>query len=202
MTDSYTIFDYIVKDENSLTALLCNYLRFDFFRTEILNLFQIPADIKKNITYDDFSIQYSIGEHGRPDLTIVNKDLAVYVEIKTNDFRSVTDNQPSGYLASLQKAKVKHKKLVFLIPENYYYTEAIEEKANKAKDISIQTITWNDIIDVIHSKKLNEIYPLFHEYLTFLEYYFKPKKIIFMPKELETTFNADFANGLDKTLHP
>lgn len=203
MTENYSIFDNIVKDENSLTALFCNYLRFEQFRNVFLHLLKISDELKEKINYEDFNIQYSIGEHGRPDLTIINNDIAIYVEIKTNQFRGFTDNQPTGYIKSLLKAKVEHKKLVFLIPENYHYIDNINVKIKETIDnekIEIIIIYWEHIIDIITNNDLHREDKLFKEYLDFLEYYFKPQKIIFMPNELSNVFNVDLANGLDKIL--
>lgn len=203
MVEKFSIFDNLVKDENSLTALFCNYLRFDLFRDEFLNVLNVPNEFKKKTNYYDFNIQYSLGEHGRPDLTIVNDDIAIYIEIKTNQFRGVTDNQPSGYIKSLLKTKAKHKKLVFLIPENYHYRDHINEKIKETigyEKIEVVIINWESIIDIISKNELNKNNNLFQEYFDFLEYYFKPQKIKFMPAELSSVFNVDLANGFDKIL--
>jgi hypothetical protein len=196
-----SIFDSIVKDENSLTELLLNYLQFDFFRFKIIEKIGIPNQVKDSLSYYDFSTQYSIGKHGRPDLTIINEKIAIHFEVKTNNFRSLTNNQPLGYLKSLDKQNAKFKKLIFLIPENYYYADSIELRIAKSpKNVKIQILTWHEIIDIILINKFHLNYPLFNEYLNFIESYFKPKKIIFMTNELQSLNNSDFAKGLDKVL--
>jgi hypothetical protein len=198
---NFTIFDDVAKDENTLTALLRNYLRHPAFSNDVLKLFGAADESLSDKNFSNVKIQYSIGENGRPDLTFITGDTAIYVEIKTNNFRGITDNQPLGYINGLIKEKVKHRKLVFLIPEDYYYTDLIEQKlVDKPKEVNVSILYWEKIIDIIVALDLHNSNLLFKEYHAFLEYWFKPKKIIFMPTEIKKVFDLEFANGIDKTI--
>lgn len=199
MQESFSIFDGIVNDENRLTALLYNFLRDDLFRNEFLNILNIPLDLQKDITYSKFHLQYSIGELGRPDLAIETSDLLIYIEIKTNDFRSLTNNQVTGYLTSLRKRSARHKQYIFLIPSDYRHMDSIDDIPGNSSDITVSKTTWENIIHIIHKNKLIQKDPLFQQYSTFLNLYFVPNKIQFMEKELAMTYDTSFAAGIDKT---
>lgn len=203
MKDTNSVFDNIVKNENSFTELFYNYLKFSVFRNIFLDLITFDF-VKENIKYSQFDTQYSVSKFGRPDLVIINNDVEILFEIKVYN-TSLTPNQPTSYYKHLKtKSKKKYKGLILVAPDNYYDIERYKKellKINDSKDkIFTQIIYWNDIVRQLEKKDIPEISPLFKEYSNFLTTWFQMKSIFLNSLNATTMFGKEFPDSLYKTL--
>jgi hypothetical protein len=203
LKDTSSVFENIVKNENSFTELFYNYLKFGVFKSIFLELIDFDFD-KGSIKYSDFDTQYSVSKFGRPDLVLINDELEILFEIKVYN-TSLTANQPTSYYKHLKsKSKKKYKALILLAPDDYYDIERYRNElliVNDNEDkIFTQIIYWNEIVRQIEKKDITEISPLFKEYSNFLTSWFQMKSIFFDSLNATTMFGKEFPDGLYKTL--
>ncbi|HUM98582.1 MAG TPA: hypothetical protein PK275_12060 [Chitinophagaceae bacterium] len=203
MKDTNSVFDNIVKNENSFTELFYNYLKYGVFRTLFLDLIEFNFD-KENTKYSDFDTQYSISKFGRPDLAILNDELEVLFEIKVYN-TSLTANQPTSYYKHLKStSKKKYKGLILIAPDNCYDIERYKTELLKINEketqIFTQVIYWNDIVRQIEKKDIPQISPLFKEYSSFLTTWFQMKSTFLDSLNATTMFGKEFPDSLYKTL--
>ncbi len=197
-----TIFDKIVTTENSFSELFKSFLRFKFFRQSFLRMIAIELN-QDNLEYEDFDTQYTLPDHGRPDLALIKDDVEILFEIKVYN-TTLTENQPKGYYTYLSKnCKAKTKGLILIIPENYYnqkyYDDCLQSMKNDEDNIYTQTITWESIIKIITDNEINEISPLFLEYSDFVDTWFSVSSIYFDSLNVTTMFGKQFPESLQKT---
>ena len=203
MKETSSIFDNIVKNENSFTELFYNYLKYGVFRVLFLELLELDFD-KGNIKYSNFDTQYSVSKFGRPDLALLNDELEILFEIKVYN-TSLTQNQPSSYYKHLRtKTKKKIRALILIVPDNYYDIERYKRELSIINDnrdeIFTQIIYWNDIVRHIEKKDIPEISPLFKEYSNFLTTWFQMKSTFLDSLNITTMFGKEFPDSLYKTL--
>jgi len=120
------LFYRVAKDENSTTEILCNLMNFKIFREKFLAIFLSPELINK-ISFEDFETQVRLNE-GQPDIIIENEIIKVIIEIKTEKYTTLTDNQPEGYINNLLTQKIENKWLIFILPKGYIYEKNITDK--------------------------------------------------------------------------
>lgn len=191
------IFDKLVYNENTLTELLRNMLRFDDFRRIFLNLIEHP---NQEINFEHISAQQGI-TNGRPDLIISNNQVDIYIEIKIQD-AFLTDNQPLGYLKSLHSRKSKkYRSLVLLIPSDYKHLSEYKNRLDAwntlvSDDIATKIITWTDLIHVIQQFQLHSGNPILAEFTNLLKQWFEPKRIILGPTFHHIMFDKNTAHAL------
>jgi hypothetical protein len=191
-----TIFDNLIKNENTFTEAFKNYMKFDPFRESFINL--IDLDIPKDeISFNNFSTQVTT-DHGRPDLAISTKSIELYIEIKVWDTK-LTENQPSGYLKELGKSEKKNKGLILLIPEGYGYEDNYEKRKKECNSsIKTQTITWSVFLKKLIS--INSENPIIKEFITLLKEWFEPKPIIINDKFKIVMNNPEIPKSLESLI--
>lgn len=148
-----TVFNNISpENENSVTEILASLFRKEKFRKILFNFFQIKDNDAETFVIET---QQNYGDNGRPDLIIKSTNTRIFIENKIFDKTSLTNNQPKGYLEELSKASEKNKKLIFLIPKNYFYRPKLNKRIREYSEIRLCEIkNWSDLIDVL--KKENK----------------------------------------------
>ena len=196
----HTIYDNLIKDENSLTEALRNNLKIKSFRDVFLDNMGIDWIDNDSISFEDIETQVRIGIHGQPDLVIRTKDIEILIEIKVYDTQT-TSNQPNGYLAYLNTIDRNFKALVFLVPDGYFQIREIKMKLEENRDnCDSSIVTWNSLINLINRKELAAFNSLLTEFQTFLANWFLPTKQIFTQNNTNCMFSKDFGESLEKTL--
>ena len=201
-----TIFENIIKDENSLTEAFRNFLRFPAFRNLFLDLIDWGILNEHEVVFEDFETQISIDEYGKPDMRLLTSEIELLIEVKV-DNANTTPNQPNGYLNYLNvKSTREHKGLVFLVPKDYYYLGSYEKeqnewlKSNSVPDIFTNTIFWFQIIDEIENQNLPEFSTLFKEFNNLLTLWFKPEIINFTHQNISIMFSKEIPQTITKLL--
>ena len=110
------IFFGLIKNENSMTELFCNFLQFKSFRDTVLGLFLEKNELN-SIKFEDIDTQCSLPNNkGRPDMIISNDSVKILFELKTEVDTPLTENQPFSYLEYLRTISSKTKWLIFFTP--------------------------------------------------------------------------------------
>lgn len=147
------IFDSIVKEENNLSDLLFNCLKYD----ELRKAFTSFLGIEKECEHKDFQRELFLGNNGRCDLAIQNIFVYCLIEIKVYD-TSLSDNQRINYLRHLDTIEDNiEKQLYFLIPKDYTHKEELLSE-------KIKLVFWEDFIEFIPDSS-NEVIKEFKQYL-------------------------------------
>lgn len=192
------IFDNIITNENSLTELFKNYLRFKIFREAFVNLV-IPDIDKTEIIHDYFQTQFYTDKNGIPDLVLSTDEYEYVFEIKVHN-TSLTNNQPLGYLDYLKNVDKPNKGLFLIAPENYIYKKEFFDKLNNnlkdSDNIKRGFVSWQSIMKLISANELNETSQLFSEYLYYLNYWFKTIEIDKL--NLNIMFSKEFPDSINK----
>ena len=209
------IFYGLVTNENSTTELFCNLFQFKPFKTAILELF-LERDLIERIKFDDCRTQQRLDECGCPDLIISNDEVEIIFEVKIGD-TSLTDNQPKGYLKHFEKPEItqkKHKWLILLIPDDYYYKEEwgrrVPMKIKKEMwlervpivlpniDIKIYKIYWTQVIHQIEEYDLPSFSQYFNDFVALLKRWFEREPIIFTNREVKLMFSDEVPKVVTK----
>jgi len=198
-----TIFDGIVRNENSFTELFKNFLRFKPFRQAFLDLIEIEIDTNQ-LSHEDFDTQFTISKFGRPDLVLSTDDVEILFEIKVYN-TILTENQPKGYYTYLKgESKEKLKGLILVAPKNYYdfqtYSCNLKEIENVEDHIYTDVIHWEDISKIITNNELEKISPLFDEYSKFIINWFQLRPVFYDSLNTTTMFGTHFPESLKKTI--
>ena len=195
MSERRHIFYNVVKDENSLTELLRNFLEYALFRQlffqQVLKLpeVQVPAA-------DEITTQRRLSDHGQPDIYIGTKDADIFIEVKVNNV-GLTDAQPAQYLEYLLESKKKHKQLFFLLPNGYWHKPEIERRekefyhAHPGQNSLVSILSWNDVIHLIDQYDLHRVSPLFADFRTLLKSWFEPPVVILNAHLIHRMFDKD-----------
>lgn len=192
------IFDNIVTNENSLTELFRNFLRFKIFREAFVNLVILNID-KSEIIHDDFQTQFYTANNGIPDLVLSTEDYEYVFEIKVHN-TGLTNNQPLGYLDYLRSIDKPNKGLFLIAPENYIYKNVFFDRlVGNIKDtdnVKVEFISWQSVMKLITDNELDETSPLFSEYLYYLNYWFKTIEIDKLNSNI--MYSKDFPDSINK----
>lgn len=192
-----TIFDNIVKDENTFTELFKNLLGFKAFRLAFLDLLKIEFS-KEEIESERFFTQKNT-DNGRPDLILSTDEILIFFEVKVWN-TNLTNNQPAGYLKALEKADQKVKCLVLLIPDHYVHLDEFNRSKEESNSkIETQVIRWNDVSRQMDKLELFDGNPILQEYRNLLKEWFEPEPIILNDKFMETMFTSKTPESLVTT---
>lgn len=203
MRHEETIFDGVIRNENSFTELFKNFLRFKSFRKAFLKLIEFPFD-KDEIVFDNFDTQFSTSKFGRPDLALITDEIEILFEIKISN-TELTKNQPAGYYNYLKTlGEEKTKGLVLMTPEYYYdtnnYIKILEKAKSNDEEIYTQIIHWETISKVITDLEIEIISPLFQEYSNLLNRLFQLKPSYLDTLNASTMFDKKFPESLQNTM--
>lgn len=214
-----TIFNNIVKDENDFTQLLCNMMQFKEVREAFLSLIDINEEKQKNINFEHFETEYSLGDNGRVDLAILTDTIITFVEVKIND-APLQDNQPAtsdkenwkGYLESLNNDYQEFEQiLVFLTKENYSHLDEwknrtkIWKKKHKNSGIELKEISWEKLCTKLDEKyqqnqeKFGEI-GVYSDFRKLLKDWFEVEPIILNKEILDKMKNKNLAQVIESIL--
>lgn len=142
--------------ENSATYILVSNFKGSMRLQAFVGYLGLP-DIKlsKNAVFEDGTHYIfntpSVKVQGEPDMYILDKSkkVLILIENKIKEDRTLEPAQTSenGYLAIIKDyiADGYDARLVYLIPENYYYLSDLEKLKNKHTEISI--VTWNNFFN-------------------------------------------------------
>lgn len=182
------IFDSIVKEENSLSDLLYNCLKYDEFR----NVFLEFLGITTTCAHDDFEREYYLGENGRCDLVVENSELLNLIEIKVYD-TGLTDNQPHNYIKYIEDYDSnKKKQLHFLLPKKYSHISVLIEAQQQGK---LQIVYWEDLLTLI--PETNEV---LKEFKSFLKSWFYMSLRTINDTELTLLTDKNFSTAISKLM--
>ena len=200
--ESRSIFSNIVKDENSMTELLCNFLHHKRFRDILFSSF-LNKNETELINNEDIKTQEILPlENGRPDLIVDNGAINVLFEIKTGN-ASLTRNQPTSYLKHLSDMPGK-KWLIFILPKNYFMLDHLKDKAKlflkRHPNTRIKTsyIYWEDIIDILKKHDLDDSHEAFVDFLGLLQNKFIISKVILDREEVNIMYDKKSGQTLAK----
>jgi hypothetical protein len=204
MKETVNIFNSIVCNENTFTELLVNMLGYKTFR-DLFIKFALPSVETKNITHSNISTQVSYGNN-RPDIVICTDEYEIFIEIKTSNTTTLTNNQPENYYKTLVTSKAKFRALVFLHPNNYNHLDNYTERLEKVKkhttenDIYTNELTWSNFYDKIIDAELNIWNPIIQEFCNLLQDWFIPKKITITNSNLINMFTTETAKTIRKII--
>jgi hypothetical protein len=211
------IFYNVLKNETSLTEVMCNLMSYKTFRDlfiELVNTKRTEENILKNslISYDNFGTEKDFGDDkdcckereeddnkiGRGDLILNYNEENIIFELKVEKFTKLTKNQPSGYLCYLknQNQNAYNDKLYFILPKGYMHIEDIYSKwlhydSSYSKELikNRNIIYWEDILDEIKERELHKINPIIEAFCEILDYrWFYMKPFYFSENEIEFIF--------------
>ncbi len=200
--EEHTIYENLIKDENSLIEALLNNFKIKSFRDAFLENIKLDWIEKDEIVFEDFESQRRLkgGDFGQPDLSITTQSIEILIEIKVYDTQT-TDKQPSGYLKYLNESNKDHKALIFLVPEGYFKTREITKKFDNSRiDCDKVIITWHSLINLIINKELNKYHLLLNEFFSFLSNWFLSSRQVLTRHETRDMYSKDFASGFEKIL--
>lgn len=189
-----SIFDGVIKSENSFTELFTNFLKYKPFRDAFLLKIGVH---KSSATFDHshFNTQNSLGDYGIPDLYILNEECEILIEIKVTNIPR-TNNQPNGYFNFLKLSDKSEKHLVFITPKYYYdldtYNNEVSLLKQDCNNVCTSILFWEDISEIIFQNELNKISPLFSEYNLFIDNWFNLTKITFDTNLINMLYSKDF----------
>ncbi|MGH9717978.1 MAG: hypothetical protein ACRD4R_14805 [Candidatus Acidiferrales bacterium] len=195
MTES--IFDGLVSDENSMTLLLRNMMRYPAFLEPFLSTFLSEADASR-ITDSDVHTQERLRDFGQPDMLIRTGELCALIEVKFTEGRGCTANQPKGYLAYLQKlTSVPKRWLVFLVPKDSICHEEIRRDLEQGRahygNIQTKVVDWENILGILNRIDPKVRDPLVEQFRKLLDGRFGP--VAFSREESRMLVSDDFAKA-------
>jgi len=196
--DEVSIFENVLKYENAVTELLCNFMRYRLFRDEFLSLIGVEDKYHSNVLYHHFYTQViPEGMNGIPDLWIENEDLTIFVEIKTTPWCCLTYYQRNEYLSYLENKCKKQVCLYILIaPEHYQYKQQWKETVKSAKNCKF--ISWTNIYNHLRDLDLAEVSGIFREFLLYLRSNMMIPDLSLTPGECKMLFNKETPFALEK----
>ncbi len=167
------IFYRAVKgDENSVTELFCNLMATKYIRDAILYGLGIDEKAIPLIRYEDISTQTKIDDCGIPDIVIENREVYIYIEVKTNPFTEVQQSQLTSYPKKIKNSEKSYSQLVFLIPSNYrHYHELnniITDGHDKNRGINIKN--WDYLLEYLYNLEIDKNSSSVKEVLDFIQH--------------------------------
>lgn len=207
MDRDQNIFYKLVNDENSTTELLCNLMRFASFRCAFLARLLPGTCFSDQIEHAVVDTQITLDSgNGRPDVVINDDRIYVLVEIKTDLYCTLTENQPDGYVSHLLGLTKDYEErwLVFLVPKGWIYENIIKNKFRHIKAdssssrINTSILYWEDVLEIIEESDLKELNPFFNDFHEMLVSWYRPKPIKFTKEEVDMMFTNEIPNVLEK----
>ena len=168
MSRHHSVFYKLVTDENSTTQLLCNLLQFDDFRVAFLQLILPGIDLAE-VKWGHIRPQIRYLNSGQPDIQIRNERVFVLIEVKVTADRDCTD-QPSRYIELLREQKEPIRRLVFLVPSNWFKLDKLRQDFQTLQSVGVETsvVTWKGVMKMIeeHSHAFDQGKPFVEEFHT------------------------------------
>ncbi|MDJ1493682.1 PD-(D/E)XK nuclease family protein [Cytophagaceae bacterium DM2B3-1] len=204
MNGERNIFFNLVKDENSFTELLCNFLTIIPLFKQIFFHDFLKLDLHALPATDEIVTQRRLADKGQPDMYIGREDIEILIEIKINN-TFLTDSQPEKYLTHIQQSEKKYKKLIFIIPERYSHQADLRSRAvnfcilqNLVCEQYLSIHNWNELIQLIHHYELDQLNPLFKHFQSLLKSWFEPPFISLKHTQIQYMFNHEIPSVLLK----
>jgi hypothetical protein len=193
------VFHNIVTDENSTTELLCNLLQFDDFRVRFLQLI-LPGVDSSEVVWDHIETQIDHGDFGRPDIQIQNGSVLALIEVKVVASLDTTANQPLGYMNFLLTQNEPTRRLVFLVPSDWFKLKEFRQELQRLGTDAVQThvFTWDDVVNMIdaHVHAFDMGKPFIEEFKELLVDRVAPKPVAFTSEEIEMLFSKQVPSVL------
>ncbi len=162
----------VLKDENHVTELFCNLLKYKYVRDSVLRFFTfkvsyLPID---SIEYEHIDTQKKIEENNkRPDIEINNKACRCFFEIKTDKNRKLEKSQTTDYLNELSKNKKENQAvfMIYLVPKNYKFEEDIKGAIDQKK-VHANLFYWEDLLKHVEDFELEKSNIFISEFKSFI----------------------------------
>lgn len=220
---SENIFQRLIRNEDSMTELLCGLLSYKPIRDIVIKLFTFEKLSAYDVTYEDVDTQKIINGV-RPDILIeIDNKICIVVENKIYPWTPLTKNQPKEYLSYILNGNFSHGYLVLLTPSCYYNIKEIknrienfidknekchitEKSETKFEILNTKSnnkliccfLTWEDIINKINLSELSKLNNYIDDFLKLLCSYFA--KIELTCSEVAKMYDKNTAEGLPKIL--
>ena len=187
------IFDGLVRNENTLTELLCNLSKYLGFRRVLTEGINAALGLEC-LVYgpDEITSQERDPSAGQPDIRIDSSDTLILIECKVDNC-GLTSKQIEEYPKLIGSSKKKHSGLLFLVPEDYQHIDIIQDiiERHKGQAGFISISTWNNLIARLCYYGLAETNDIFKDFLDLLGQWFEPISIDFTKGELDMLFNKE-----------
>lgn len=200
------IFYRLAAGEDATTELLCNFLQYAAFRRVLLPKLFPGSDNCDRIEYEDIDTQFHAGVCGRPDIVVKTTGFCGYVEVKIDEYRGTTANQPVGYLDHLKNENEHSSEnwLTFLTPKGWMHRQTVEEAIAQFKtehdlqNVKTSFFTWEEMICLIEENDLNRLNVAFADFHRLLVQRYRPQPVKFNYKEMTTMFTKEIPESLQK----
>ena len=164
------IFYRLVKNEDTLTELVCNLLRYQVFRdmlTVVIN--DALALDETSFTFHDVSSQRGAGKGGRPDVRIENDNCCILLECKVRN-SPLTPAQRTAYRKVLGLSDAHTKGVVFVVPEGYFQMPVIDGlvAGPRPAGVRLGKVLWGRVLDLLERKGLGETNEVFAQFAALL----------------------------------
>lgn len=187
-----SIFHNILTDENSATQLLCNLLQFGDFRAVFLELI-LPGVDSSEVVLGDIDTQVVDDKCGRPDIRIRNESILALIEVKVETNTDCTENQPKGYMDFLREQTEPIRRLVFLVPSDWFKLGQLKRELRSLESIGVDgrrvdtsIVTWDDVVRMIdaHVHTLDKGKPFIEEFHRRLVGWVVSAPMLFKPEKI------------------
>jgi len=145
------LYKVAVSNENTITEVFVNLLRWKFVRDILLKSIGLGEYIDL-IDYEDISTQVTIIQQKRVDIVIENNDLVIYIENKIHENTQLQESQSTIYYESLSRKYQKTKIMLYLIPEEYIHVDKLMDKNNNQNIITIKTYWHNAFYHILKTE--------------------------------------------------
>jgi hypothetical protein len=192
MPRNQSVFHNVVTDENSTTQLLCNLLQFDDFRAPFLELI-LPGVDSSEVVWGHIDTQIVYDKCGRPDIRIRNESVLALIEVKVGQNTDCTENQPKGYMDFLRERNEPIRRLVFLVPSDWFKLDELRRELQSLQSIGADgrrvdtsIVTWDDVVKMIDAyvHVLDKGKPFIEEFRRRLVGWVVPKPMAFKSDEI------------------
>ena len=206
MDNKFNVLSYLIGNENDTTEMFYALLVYKPFREIVIKLFTKGKFGADDISWDDIETQSRIGNI-IPDMVFRNDKVSVLVEVKTNCYCGLTNNQPGSYLGWLAGPEPKGSRFfVALIPSVYNHQEKLEkrikcfQKSNENNSVTDVIITWNKLIQAVAENDLRELNQYIRDFCSLLKSWYEVPTIKFISEETRLMYDRNNAISIRKIL--
>ena len=178
--DNSILYKAAKQNENTITELLVNLMRYKYIRDFVLSFLGAPNDFIDTVKSEDISTQFWIEDKGIPDIRIANSNGIILVESKIRTDTVLQKNQIDNYTEIIKNYN-KYKQLIFLIPKNYIEINQIKKCQERNNYVSI--IYWEDLLFEINQNDICRDNSIVTEVVRFIEY-------TIIKRDIEVQFEA------------
>jgi hypothetical protein len=167
------------------------------FRAQVLPLF-VSGLSPSSLAEIKISTQ-EILDCGRPDIVLRTSDMCAFIEVKLNPRRGFTIHQEligcdgkdiQTYVSHLEALKVRHRRLVFLLPADFVFRDELEsqiaQKKSSPTEIRVEICRWEDVLNAV---QLSDD-PIVQEFCTVLRQ--QLSIVTLLPEEKKMLMSEDF----------